>query len=65
MPKKRSQPEEIIGTLRHADVLLGQGTKIAEVVKALGVTDATYSRWRREGLTSFPWRPPGGSVCRG
>ncbi len=47
MPKKRFQPEEIIGTLRHADVLLGQGQKIAEVVKALGVTDVTDSRWRQ------------------
>jgi putative transposase len=48
MPKKRFQPEEIIGKLRHADVLLGQGKKIAEVVKALGVTDVTDSRWRQE-----------------
>jgi len=46
MPKKRFQPEEIIGKLRHADVLLGQGQKIAEVVKALGVADVTDSRWR-------------------
>ena len=48
MPKKRFQPEEIIGKLRHADVLLGQGKKVAEVVKALGVTDVTDSRWRQE-----------------
>jgi hypothetical protein len=27
MPKKRVQPEEITGKLRHADVLLGQGKK--------------------------------------
>lgn len=48
MPKKRFQPEEIIGKLRHADVLLGQGKKLAEVVKALGVSDVTYYRWRQE-----------------
>jgi len=42
MPKKRFQPEGIIGKLRHADVLLGQGKKIAEIVKALGVTEVTY-----------------------
>jgi transposase-like protein len=48
MPKKRFQPEETIGELRHADVLLGQGKKVAEVVMALGVTDVTYSRWRQE-----------------
>ena len=46
MPKKRFQPEEIIGRLRHADVLLRQGQKVAEVVKALEVTDVTYYRWR-------------------
>jgi hypothetical protein len=31
MPKKRFQPEEIIGKLRHADVLLGRS-----VSRALG-----------------------------
>ena len=48
MSKKRFQPEEVIGKLRHADVLLGQGKKIAEVVKTLGVSDVTYYRWRQE-----------------
>jgi putative transposase len=48
MPKKRFQPEEIIGKLRHASVLLGQGKKITEGAKALGLTDATYYRWRQE-----------------
>jgi transposase len=46
--QERFQPEEIIEKLRHADVLLGQGKKVAEVVKALGVTDVTYYRWRQE-----------------
>ena len=46
MPKKRFQPEEIIGKLRHADVLLGQGKKVAEIFKVLGITDVAYSRWR-------------------
>ena len=48
MPKKRFQPEEIIGKLRQADVLLGQGKKLAEVVKALGVSDVTYYCSRQE-----------------
>ena len=47
MPKKRFQPEEILGKLRHADILLGQGKKVGEVVKALGCTDVTYYRGRR------------------
>jgi hypothetical protein len=32
MSKKRFQPEEIIGKLRHADVLLGQGKRVADGV---------------------------------
>jgi len=54
MPKKRFQPEAILGKLRHADILLGQGKKVAEVVKALGCTDVTYYRWRQEfgGMTT-------------
>ena len=48
MPRKGSRPEEIIAKLRGADVLLGQGRKVAEVVKALGVGEVTYYRWRQE-----------------
>jgi len=48
MPKKRYRPEEIIGKLREADVLISQGKKVVEVIKALGVTDVTYYRWRQE-----------------
>ena len=48
MPGKRFRPEEIIAKLREADVLLGQGKKVAEVVKALGVSEVTYYRWRQE-----------------
>lgn len=29
-------------------MLLGQGKKVAEIVKALGITDVTDSRWRQE-----------------
>jgi transposase InsO family protein len=39
MPRKGFRPEEIIAKLREADVLLGQGKKVAEVVKGLGVSE--------------------------
>jgi putative transposase len=39
MPRKSFRPEEIIAKLREADVLLGQGKRVAEVVKALGVSE--------------------------
>ena len=48
MPRKGFRPEDIIAKLREADVLLGQGKKVAEVVKALGVSEVTYYRWRQE-----------------
>ena len=47
MPRKGFRAEEIIAKLREADVLLGQGKKVAEVVKALGVSEVTCSRWRQ------------------
>jgi len=48
MSKKRYRPEEIIGNLREADVLISQGKKVVDVIKALGITDVTYYRWRQE-----------------
>ena len=55
MPKKRYRPEEIISKLREADVQIGQGKKVADVIKALGVTEVTYYRWRQEygGMSVF------------
>jgi putative transposase len=48
MSKKRYRPEEILGKLREADVLISQGKKVVDVIRALGVTDVTYYRWRQE-----------------
>ncbi len=48
MGRKRYSPEEIIGKLREAEVLLAQGRKAGEVSRALGVAEQTYYRWRRE-----------------
>lgn len=41
-------PEQIIGKLREAEVLLGQGTSIGEAIRKLGVSEQTYYRWRKE-----------------
>ena len=48
MPKKTYKPEEVIHKLREAEVRLSQGATVAEVVKALGVSEVTYYRWRKE-----------------
>ena len=44
----KHSPEQIIGKLREAEVLLGQGAKVPEVARRLGVTVQTYYRWRKE-----------------
>jgi transposase len=48
MPRKLYRPEEIIAKLRKADVLLGEGKKLPEITKALGIHEVTYYRWRKE-----------------
>ena len=48
MPRKRHTPEEIVAKLRQVDVLTGQGRPVAEAVRAIGVTEVTYYRWRSE-----------------
>lgn len=46
--KKAHTPEEIVAKLRQAEVLVGQGKTVAEAVRAIGVTEPTYYRWRAE-----------------
>jgi len=48
MKKKGFTAEQIIGKLREAEVLLGQGSTVGEVSRKLGITEQTYCRWRRE-----------------
>ena len=54
MPRKRHKPEEIVAKLRQVDVLASQGQSIADAVRAIGLTEVTYYRWRQEygGLKS-------------
>jgi len=46
--KKGFTPEQIIGKLREAEVLLSQGSWVGEVSRKIGVTEQTYYRWRKE-----------------
>ena len=39
MSQKRYRPEVIIANLRETEVLLGQGRKVPEVVKTLGIDE--------------------------
>ena len=48
MARKRHTAEEIVSKLRQVDVLTAQGRSVAEAVRAIGVTEVTYYRWRSE-----------------
>ena len=54
MPTKRHRPEDIEAKMRQVDVLVAQGTPVADAIRAIGVTEVTYYRWRQEygGLKS-------------
>ena len=54
MTGKRHKPEEVVAKLRQVDVLVSQGRPVAEAIRAIGVSEVTYCRWRREfgGLKS-------------
>jgi transposase-like protein len=54
MARKRHSAEEIIGKLREAEGLMAKGGSVADAAKAIGVTEQSYYRWRREygGLKS-------------
>ena len=48
MARKRHTAEEIVAKLRQVDVLMAQGKPVADAVRAIGVTEVTYYRWRNE-----------------
>ena len=42
MGKKRHTVETIVAKLREAEVLMAKGQPLVEVVRQLGISDATY-----------------------
>lgn len=48
MAKKYFTTEQIIGKLREAEVLISQGKTASEASRAVGISEQTYYRWRRE-----------------
>ena len=54
MGTKKHKPEEVVAKLRQVDVLVSQGQSVADAIRAIGVTEVTYYRWRKEfgGLKS-------------
>ena len=48
MSRKRHKPEEIVAKLRQVDVLVAQGTPVAEAIRAIGAgtpKEAVASGW--------------------
>jgi putative transposase len=48
MGKQRHTAEQIITKLREAEVLTSKGMSVEEVLRQLGISDATYYKWRKE-----------------
>src|SRR3712207_7011987 len=46
MAGKRSTPEQIVAKLRQVEVLTAQGRPVAEAVRAIGISEPRYYRWR-------------------
>jgi putative transposase len=45
---KRHTPNQVIRKLREAELMLGEGKSVAEVAKALEVSEVTFHRWRNQ-----------------
>ncbi len=46
--KKRHTPEQIVRKLREADAQLAAGASTPEVARQLGISEATFHRWRNQ-----------------
>ena len=45
---KRAKPEEVIAKLREIVIRLARGETAAAAARAVGVTEQSYYRWRKE-----------------
>ncbi|KPH62602.1 transposase [Novosphingobium sp. ST904] len=45
---RKHKPEEIIGKLREAEIVLAQGGTVVDACRRIGVTEQSYYRWRKE-----------------
>jgi len=45
---RKHKPEEIIGKLREAEIVLAQGGTVLDACRRIGVTEQSYYRWRKD-----------------
>jgi len=48
MKRHRHTPEQVVRKLREGDRLLNDGKDLAEVLRHLEVSEATWNRWRNQ-----------------
>ena len=48
MKGRKHTPEQVVRKLREADRMLAEGRSVAEVAKALEISEHTFSRWRNQ-----------------
>ena len=44
---RKHKPEEIIGKLREAEIVLAQGGTVADACRRIGITEPRYNRRRK------------------
>ena len=47
MPTKKHTPEEIIGKLREAEIVIAQGGTTLDACRRIAISEQTYYRWRK------------------
>ena len=65
MRQKRHPPEEIVSKLRQVDVLVSQGTPVADAIRSIGVTEVGFGMNCWVGRSSTHCRKPGSSLRAG
>ena len=45
---KKCAPEEIVAKLRQVEIMTAQGQAMADAIRAIGVSEQTFYRWRTE-----------------
>ena len=48
MKRHRHTPEQIVRKLREGERLLNDGKDLAEILRALEISEATWNRWRSQ-----------------
>jgi putative transposase len=48
MSRKHPKPEEIVSKLRQVEVLVGQGMKLIDAIREIGIVEQTFYRWRKQ-----------------